>query len=70
MSMINPDREAFDRVNSQYPNATDAEKCQLAQADTLIRISKATTIDELKHMAETGLLDSLIDMHNERTRQA
>lgn len=37
MATIEPDDQAYRNVERDYPNKTDAEKYQLAQADTMIR---------------------------------
>ena len=61
-----PDDEAFENVRRDYPDRSAAEKYQLAQADTLLRLTKAEDMDELNRMAELGLVDQLVEMHNQR----
>ncbi len=60
MKKIIPDRKAIERVEREHPNKPAAEKYRLAQADTLLRLSKAESMEELNRMAETGLLDDLL----------
>jgi hypothetical protein len=66
---IIPDREAVRRIERKYPNKSDAEKYRHMQADTLLRLAKASSMDELHRMAETGLLDDLIREHNRKMRE-
>jgi hypothetical protein len=66
MSQIIPDREAIDRIEREHPDKPDAEKYRLAQADTLLRLAKAESMDELNRMGEAGLLDDLIDAQNKK----
>jgi hypothetical protein len=61
---IKPDPEDYEQTERDYPNATPAEKHQLAQASALLRLTKAESLDELHHMAEAGLLETLIHEHN------
>jgi hypothetical protein len=63
-----PDRTAYENVERQYPAKTDAEKYRLAQADTLLRLTGATDIDEFNRMAKSGELAILVRAHNRRMR--
>jgi hypothetical protein len=69
MKKIIPDQQAFENVQRTHPTASDAEKYRLAQADTLLRIAKVDSLDELHKMAAAGLLDQLVEDHNAALEQ-
>lgn len=66
---IIPDRLAFQNVEREYPNRSDAEKYRLAQADTILRLTGARDIAELNRMAVSGTVAELVRKHNEKMRQ-
>jgi len=69
---IIPDETATRNIERDYPNADAAEKYRLAQADTLIRLFKVNSLEELEERADTpGLeaLDAVIEKHNAKMRE-
>jgi hypothetical protein len=68
MEKIVPDREAILEIEREHPRESPAEKYRLAQAATLIRLTKAESPEELRRMAEVGLLKDLIADHNRKQR--
>lgn len=66
---IIPDEMAYRNVERDYPKADEAEKYHLAQADTLVRLCKATSLEELNEMANTPGFDSVIEKHNAKIKE-
>jgi hypothetical protein len=62
---IIPDPESLDTMTRRYPNEPAADLYELAQTDTLLRLTKARDVDELLRMARAGLLEYVIAAHNE-----
>lgn len=67
---IIPDHESMNRVELRHPDKSYAMKYQLMQADTLVRLAKAGSADELNRMAEAGILKHLISEHNRRLQNS
>jgi hypothetical protein len=63
-----PDSEAVEIVERENADKSPAEKLRLAQTYTLIRLAKPKDEEEFCRMQLEGLLDSLIEDHNSRTR--
>jgi hypothetical protein len=68
MEQIIPDQQALRLVVRQ--DLSDAEKYRLAQADTLMRLVKAESIEELERMVPDASIQQLIQEHNEKMRRA
>ena len=68
MEPIIPDQQALRLVVRQ--DLSDAEKYRLAQADTLMRLVKAESIEELERMVPDASIQQLIQEHNEKMRRA
>jgi hypothetical protein len=68
MEPIIPDQQALRLVVRQ--DLSDAEKYRLAQADTLMRLVKAESIEELERMVPDANIQQLIHEHNEKMRRA
>ena len=51
-------------MERDHPNASDAEKYRLAQADTLMRLFKVSSLQELEKMAGSPGSDAVIEKHN------
>jgi hypothetical protein len=69
---IIPDETAVWSIEQDYPNADAAEKYRLAQTDTLIRLFKVNSLEELEEMADTpGLtaMDAVIEKHNAKMKE-
>ena len=49
---------------------SDAEKYRLAQADTLMRLVKADSIEELERMLPDASIQQLVQEHNQKMREA
>jgi CDP-glycerol glycerophosphotransferase (TagB/SpsB family) len=64
-----PDEQSYLNVERDYADESDAEKYRLMQADTLLRVAKARTIEELEEMARSKLMQELINEHNEEMRK-
>jgi hypothetical protein len=65
---IVPDKASFKNVKRDYPNKSDAEKWRLMEADTLLRLLKANSMEELESMADSEPIQQLIREHNEKMR--
>jgi len=70
---IIPDRESILAANARRTRPFESlSKSELAdeyrwcQADTLLRLAKADSMEELHRMAKAGLLDDLIHEHNRK----
>ncbi len=69
---IIPDETATQTIERDYPKADAAEKYRLAQGDTLIRLFKVNSLEEIEEMADTpGLeaVDAVIEKHNAKMRE-
>jgi hypothetical protein len=60
-----PSRESLEYVTRRYPNETADVQYELAQSDTLLRLSRARDFDHMVLMARAGQLDHLVAAHNE-----
>ena len=49
---------------------SDAEKYRLAQADTLMRLIKADSIQEVERMLSDTSIQQLVQEHNQKMRGA
>ncbi len=68
MEQIIPDEQALKLVVRQ--DLSDAEKYRLAQADTMMRLVKADSIEELERMLPDASIQQLIQEHNKKMRDA
>jgi hypothetical protein len=68
MERIIPDQQALRLVVRQ--DLSDAEKYRLAQADTLMRLIKADSIEEAERMLSDGSIQQLVQEHNQKMRGA
>jgi hypothetical protein len=68
IEQIVPDKASFSNVERDYPDESDAEKWRLMQADTLLRLLKASSMEELESMADAEPIQQLIREHNEKMR--
>ena len=68
MEPIIPDEQALKLVVRQ--DLSDAEKYRLAQADTLMRLVKADSIEELERMLPDASIQQLVQEHNQKMRAA
>ena len=68
MEPIIPDEQALKLVVHQ--DLSDAEKYRLAQADTLMRLVKADSIEELERMLPDASIQQLVREHNQKMREA
>jgi hypothetical protein len=68
MEPIIPDQQALRLVVRQ--DLSDAEKYRLAQADTLMRLIKADSIEEAERMLSDGSIQQLVQEHNQKMRGA
>jgi hypothetical protein len=69
---IIPDETAVRNIARNYPNADAAEKYRLAQGDTLLRLFKVNSLEELEKMVDTpGLaaVDAVIEKHNAKMKE-
>jgi hypothetical protein len=67
---IELDDESLEYVERECPSAPDAEKYRLAQADTLMRLTQAESIEELERMLADPSIDQLIREHNRKMRRS
>jgi hypothetical protein len=67
MEPIIPDEKALKLVVRQ--DLSDAEKYHLAQVDTLVRLVKATSPEELERMLTHASIQQLVQEHNQRMRE-
>ena len=65
---IEPDDESLEYVERECASAPNAEKYRLAQEDTLMRLTKAESIEELERMLADPSIDQLIREHNQKMR--
>ena len=49
---------------------SDAEKYRLAQLDTLMRLVKADSLEELERMLPDASIQQLVQEHNQKMREA
>ena len=68
MEPIIPDQQALRLVVRQ--DLSDAEKYRLAQADTLMRLIKADSIEEAEGMLSDASIQQLVQEHNQKMRGA
>jgi hypothetical protein len=68
MEPIIPDQQALRLVVRQ--DLSDAEKNRLAQADTLMRLIKADSIEEAERMLSDASIQQLVQEHNQKMRGA
>ena len=68
MEPIIPDQQALRLVVRQ--DLSDAEKYSLAQADTLMRLIKADSIEEAERMLSDASIQHLVQEHNQKMRGA
>jgi hypothetical protein len=68
MEPIIPDQQALRLVVRQ--DLSDAEKYRLAQADTLMRLIKADSIEEAERMLSDASIQQLVQEHNQKMRGA
>jgi hypothetical protein len=68
MEPIIPDQQALRLVVRQ--DLSDAEKYRLAQADTLMRLIKADSIQEAERMLSDASIQQLVQEHNQKMRGA
>jgi hypothetical protein len=68
MEPIIPDQQALRLVVRQ--DLSDAEKYRLAQADTLMRLIKADSIEEAERMLSDSSIQQLVQEHNQKMRGA
>ena len=68
MEPIIPDEQALKLEVRQ--DLSDAEKYRLAQADTLMRLVKADSIEELERMLPDASIQQLVQEHNQKMREA
>ena len=68
MEPIIPDQQALRLVVRQ--DLSDAEKYRLAQADTLMRLIKADSIQEVERMLSDTSIQQLVQEHNQKMRGA
>ena len=68
MEPIIPDQQALRLVVRQ--DLSDAEKYSLAQADTLMRLIKADSIEEAERMPSDASIQHLVQEHNQKMRGA
>jgi len=66
MEPIIPDQQALRLVVRQ--DLSDAEKYRLAQADTLMRLIKADSIEEAERMLSDSSIQQLVQEHNQKMR--
>ncbi len=66
---ITPDEKAYRNVERNYPNADDAEKYRLAQSDTLIRLFKVSSLEELEELAGSPGFNAVIEEHNAKIKE-
>jgi hypothetical protein len=66
MEPIIPDQQALRLVVRQ--DLSDAEKYRLAQADTLMRLIKADSIEEAERMLSDASIQQLVQEHNRKMR--
>jgi hypothetical protein len=66
MEPIIPDQQALRLVVRQ--DLSDAEKYRLAQADTLMRLIKADSIQEAERMLSDASIQQLVQEHNQKMR--
>ena len=66
---IIPDETAIRNVERDYPDASAAEKERLVQADTLMRLFKANSLEELEEMAGSSGFDTVIEQHNAKMKE-
>ncbi len=66
MEPIIPDQQALRLVVRQ--DLPDAEKYRLAQADTLMRLIKADSIEEAERMLSDASIQQLVQEHNQKMR--
>jgi hypothetical protein len=68
MEPIIPDQQALRLVVRQ--DLSDAEKYRLAQADTLMRLIKADSLEEAERMLSDVSIQQLVQEHNQKMRGA
>ena len=68
MEPIIPDQQALRLVVRQ--DLSDAEKYRLAQADTLMRLIKADSLEEAERMLSDASIQQLVQEHNQKMRGA
>ena len=65
---IIPDETALRNIERDYPNADAQEKYRLAQTDTLIRLFKVNSLEELEEMS-WDVVDAVIERHNAKMKE-
>ena len=68
MEPIIPDQQALRLVVRQ--DLSDTEKYRLAQADTLMRLIKADSLEEAERMLSDASIQQLVQEHNQKMRGA
>jgi CDP-glycerol glycerophosphotransferase (TagB/SpsB family) len=67
---IIPDEQSYLNVERDYADEAAADKYRLMQADTLLRLTKASSIQELEEMVGSKAIRDLINEHNEKMKAA